>query len=484
MTFDLTTIAILAALAAPYNLLISGRLRTMALMVGSALAVYWLQPRLDVRHMDFILPTLAIVLVVAAWLFTRPRDAGWRLAREDWITLAAAAAVIVGVASTRYLAADLRLTARPPDISRVAPALIGGGLAIYGAWRISGRVDQRGVLTGAILLITGLFVVLKAEALATLVAEFARERQGQDASLTSPVDDIGWVGFSYLAFRLIHTMRDRQSGRLPAMSLRAYFTYALFFPSFIAGPIDRAERFDKDYTALPDLRGRDAERTLEGLTRICVGIFKKFVVADTIALGMALNGTNVDQTTSTLGLWVLLYGYSLRLFFDFSGYSDIAIGIGLLFGVRLPENFDRPYLKTNIASFWQSWHMTLSAWARFYIFTPFSRTIMRRNLSPSPALTVLSAQAVTMIVIGLWHGITFNFFIWGLWHGAGLFIHKQWSDRTRKRYLALADKPGQKRMWALAGWFVTLHFVVIGWVWFALPTVDQSVDALARLAGL
>jgi D-alanyl-lipoteichoic acid acyltransferase DltB (MBOAT superfamily) len=180
---------------------------------------------------------------------------------------------------------------------------------------------------------------------------------------------------------------------------------------------------------------------------------------------------------------VLLYGYALRLFFDFAGYTDIAIGLGVLFGITLPENFKRPYLKTDITSFWQSWHITLSNWARFYVFSPLSRGLLRRKPRPNPALIVLTAHLATMTTIGLWHGITWNFFIWGVWHGMGLFIHKQWSDRTRKWYRGLKEKPAQRRAWTAFAWLLTFHFVVLGWVWFALPDVADAVRVFGLLFG-
>ena len=226
-----------------------------------------------------------------------------------------------------------------------------------------------------------------------------------------------------------------------------------------------------------------ATRWGQGGWRIAVGLFKKFVIADSLALGLSLTAVSAQQATSTAGLWLLLYGYAFRLYFDFSGYSDIAIGLGILFGIKLPENFRAPYLKSNLTSFWQSWHITLSDWARFYIFTPLSRSLLRRKPRPSPQLILLTAHLSTMLVIGLWHGITANFVIWGLWHGVGLFVHKQWSDRTRRWYRSLADKPGQKRAWSLAGWFITFHYVVLGWVWFALPTVPLAWQTFAKLMG-
>src|SRR5258706_3969043 len=179
----------------------------------------------------------------------------------------------------------------------------------------------------------------------------------------------------------------------------------------------------------------------------------------------------------------MLYAYAFRLFLDFSGYSDIAIGIGILFGLKLPENFDRPYLKDNITTFWQSWHMTLSTWARNYVFTPLSRIMMGRPRKPSPVVVVLVTQVATMVAIGLWHGITLNFVIWGLWHGIGLWVHKIYTDRTRVFYQNLNEHPRLRSLAHWVGILLTFHFVVLGWVWFALPTPELSIAVLRRMFG-
>jgi alginate O-acetyltransferase complex protein AlgI len=224
-----------------------------------------------------------------------------------------------------------------------------------------------------------------------------------------------------------------------------------------------------------------SSRLVEGCSRIITGMFKKFVLADALGL-FALNPTIAQQTTSTGALWVLLYAYAFQLFFDFSGYTDIAIGIGILLGIHLPENFDRPYLKQNIAAFWQSWHITLSNWVRFYVFSPLSRALLKRKMNA--LATVFIAQLATMVIIALWHGVSQNFLLWGLWHGLGLFIHKVWSDRTRKQYLALNQRPRLKQVWTLVGIVLTFHFVVLGWVWFALPDPSSALRVWLRLFGI
>jgi alginate O-acetyltransferase complex protein AlgI len=228
--------------------------------------------------------------------------------------------------------------------------------------------------------------------------------------------------------------------------------------------------------------GRHAPRMVEGTSRIAVGLVKKFVIADSLAL-FSLNATNAAQPTNTLGVWILLYTYTFRLFLDFSGYSDIAIGIGILFGIKLPENFDRPYVKNNIAAFWQSWHMTLSSWARFYVFSPLSRALLRRPSRPSNEIIMFICHMSTMLVIGLWHGVTLTFVLWAAWHGLGLWLHKLWTDRTRKWYISLRERPRVKFVWTVAGVLITFHFVVLSWVWFALPDVDSALSVFSKLFG-
>lgn len=457
MTLDLPVILLFIVGAFVYSVLPS-KWRGWLILIVSVIGVYVFQPFLPIRFSDFILPTLTLVLILAGWWFSRPK--GDAVTRDDKVTLVIIAALIIGLSLTRFLDQSLRITpSRPPDPIMVIAALIVAGVIIVGGRRFL-------PITALIGLIIALFVLWKAEPLAAAISGAWRGATGQDVTLAAAFD-LNWLGFSYIAFRLIHTLRDRQSGILPALGLREYASYVLFFPAFVAGPIDRAERFVTDYRALPTLRGLDANRFGDGLSRIAMGVFKKFVIADSLALGLSLNPTIADQITSAPLFALFLYGYALRLFFDFSGYSDIAIGIGILFGIRLPENFNRPYLKSNLTAFWQSWHATLSAWARAYVFSPLSRAMIKRKWNAM--LNVLIAQLATMIVIGLWHGIAWNFLLWGVWHGFGLFVHKQWSDRTRVWYRGLVDKPAQKRAWTAFSWFVTFHYVVIGWLWFVLP---------------
>jgi alginate O-acetyltransferase complex protein AlgI len=288
--------------------------------------------------------------------------------------------------------------------------------------------------------------------------------------------DIRWIGFSYLAFRLVHVIRDAAAGRLPRLPLDQFVLYALFFPAYTAGPIDRVQRFVGDLQKSFPVR----ETLLPAGQRLVIGIFKKFALADGLAL-IALNDTNALQIIEPGWGWVILYAYALRIYFDFSGYTDIAIGLGMLVEVKLPENFENPYFKPNLTAFWNSWHITLAQWFRAYYFNPLTRTLRGRK-SPIPAVIFLT-QVTTMILIGLWHGVTWNFFIWGAWHGLGLFVHNRWSEAFRVRYAAWEASPRVKVVLNGAGVLLTFHFVTLGWVWFALVEPGTSWGFLGKLLG-
>ncbi len=406
------------------------------------------------------------------------------LSSDDRFTLILSFGLVLALSLFRYIPAEYRLTpSRPPSPLAVGIVM---GVLIMGVFilaRLRPTHHAPRTYTLPITLILLLFITLKTEPLAAALSTFFRSLTNQDTSLAAAAD-LNWLGFSYLAFRLLHTLRDRQSGLLPNLSLREYLTYILFFPALTAGPIDRAERFTPEYRALPQLHGPDASRWFNGLLRIGTGLGKKFIIADALAQGVALNPINATQVQSTFWLWILLYGYAFRLYFDFSGYSDIAIGLGQLFGFHLPENFNYPYLKSNLTTFWQSWHITLSDWARFYVFSPLSRWLLKRPSKPSSTVIVLMTQLATMITIGLWHGVSGNFLMWGAWHGIGLFVHQQWRGRTRTWQRHLNDKPGQKRFWTFLAWFLTFHYVVLGWVWFLLPDIRLAGQTFLRLFGL
>jgi alginate O-acetyltransferase complex protein AlgI len=476
-----------------------GRWRSWSLLVISLVAVYVLQPATPVRYLDFWLPTTSLALVVAVWAATRapasvtgapaaateakvartpasaaPPSPDPAARRADWLAGGLIAAVVLLVALSRY--ADRSWVSwltpsRPPATLTVIAALaLSAGLTVALARFGSGRQLLISILAAVCL---GIFVILKTDGLAFWASQALRAVMQQDVSQASALD-WRWLGFSYIAFRLIHALRDRLTKRLPPLSLAEFTTYALFFPTLTAGPIDRADRFVKD------LRQPGMALT-EGGTRLIVGVFKKFVLADTLAL-FALSAVNAAQTTSTFWTWILLYAYAGRIYLDFSGYTDIALGLGRLMGFKLPENFDRPYLKPNLTVFWNSWHMTLAQWFRTYFFNPLTRALRSRPLPPW--LIILIGQIGTMVLIGLWHGVTWNFAAWGLWHAVGLFGHSRWLEFARPRLAWLDERPRLQRVTAAASTLLTFHYVALGWVWFALPSLGLSVRVFGKLLGL
>jgi D-alanyl-lipoteichoic acid acyltransferase DltB (MBOAT superfamily) len=171
----------------------------------------------------------------------------------------------------------------------------------------------------------------------------------------------------------------------------------------------------------------------------------------------------------------------LRIYLDFAGYTDITLGMGRWLGVKLPENFTAPYLKTNLTAFWNSWHITLAQWFRSYFFNPLTRALRTGRISLPVWLIILAGQVGTMSLIGLWHGVTWNFAAWGLWHALGLFIHNRWSDWARPRMGSLGERPMLRRLAILGGWFLTFNYVALGWVWFALPDIGLSLVMFWKL---
>ncbi|MEA4907616.1 MAG: MBOAT family O-acyltransferase [Anaerolineaceae bacterium] len=471
----LQAILLFSGLALVLRLAWYRRTRLWVLMVTSVLAVYWMQPSMPVRNLDFWLPTATLALVLLGWILVTPPEAR-RERRNLWAGLVLLA-LVCGVALTRYLSQTGILTpSRPPQFAAVAPVLL--GLAVLAV--LLGRYTRPGriLLSLGTLGLIVLLVVLKQPSLAQGAAATLRDLVGQNPALATPLD-VRWLGFSYLAFRLIHTFRDRQSGRLPVVSLPEYLVYAVFFPAFTAGPIDRLERFVKDLRAEPPAAAGDF---IEGGRRLVLGLFKKFVLADSLAL-IALNSANAQQTQSTGWMWLWVYAYALQIYLDFSGYTDIAIGMARLLGIKLPENFNRPYLRPNLTQFWNNWHMTLTQWFRAYFFNPVTRALRRGEHPWPPVAVIFVTQMATMLLIGLWHGITFNFILWGLWHGLGMFVQNRWSDWVRPRLPGWATRPFWQRALPVLGALLTFHFVALGWVWFALPDPALSWHVLVTLLG-
>ncbi|HSL27685.1 MAG TPA: MBOAT family O-acyltransferase [Anaerolineales bacterium] len=462
---------------------LGGTARTYLLLIASVLAVYWFQPLVPLRSFDFWLPSLTLGLVLLVWFQisrtgtqTENGTFSWR-APHNRAALFLIFGLPCAIVLSRYVLPDPLLTAsHPPQISPFLLFVISAALILLALSALARR--SLAILSATIILLILILIVLKSPALSLQTSIFIRTVTNRSVE-TAAFTDLRWLGISYIAFRLIHVLRDRQAGRLPELSLAEFAAYVVFFPSLAAGPIDRAERF------VQDLRKEfvlTQDETLLGGGRIVLGLFKKFVVADTLAL-VALNDLLASQIGAPGWMWIAVYAYAFQIYFDFSGYTDIAIGVARLVGVRLPENFAAPYLKPNLTQFWNSWHMTLTQWFRSYFFNPFNRWM--RGLKTLPTWTmILLGQAATMLLIGLWHGITLNFIFWGLWHGLGLFLQNRWSDFLRTRYPAAQQTPRRASLLQIGGIVVTFHFVALGWVFFALSDPTLSWQVMLKLFGL
>lgn len=473
---SIITILALAGIALLTRLIFRKTGRGWAVLVVSVFAIYYLQPELSIRNLDFWLPTATLVLIVMSWVLTAaPEERTWKKALP---ALAVMVGLVLVIALTRLVSLIGLITpSRPPQIWQVGIAL--GAGAFFVALLFLLKKPSPGWLLGGVAVIIALLVILKLPELNSLFAGWINQISG-GAVIPGKVLDIRWLGFSYIAFRLIHTLRDRQAGRLPAVTLQEYVNYVIFFPAVSAGPIDRLERFTADLRAQAPLNSEDLG---EGLKRLVLGLFKKFALADSLAI-FALNAVNASQVRTAGWTWVLLYAFTFQIYFDFSGYTDIAIGMGRWLGFRLPENFEHPYLKPSLTLFWNSWHITLTQWFRAYFFNPFTRWLRSFKRPLNTWLIIFLAQSATMLLIGAWHGITWNFILWGAWHALGLFIHNRWSEGLKPHADWFDQRPRLKSTLKIVGVLATFNYVALGWVWFALPTMQSSLGVFAKLLGV
>jgi alginate O-acetyltransferase complex protein AlgI len=275
------------------------------------------------------------------------------------------------------------------------------------------------------------------------------------------------VGVSYLCFQAILAAVERRRGQSGDVRPTSFLAYFFFFPTVVSGPIKSLRRF---MDSEPQGRAPHTEDLAAGVTRILQGLAKKLVLAETLAPLTA--GFAHPAQATTLELWIAVYAYAFQLYFDFSGYTDIAVGMARLFGYRIEETFDWPYLKTNLRDFWRSWHMSLTGFMRDVVYIPLGGN---RRGAGRLYLNLL----IVFVLIGLWHGGEGHYLLWGLYHGTGMVAYRAW-----QRWRDAANRPARAsratRMWS---WAATFHFVVFGWVLFACPTRDALTVYLGLMGG-
>lgn len=470
----ISQILILAAIAVGIGLLPRGRALTLAGV--SMLLLFWLTPpNRALPSLPFWLQIFSSFSVVIVWWIVTPPEA--RRLRDHWPVLAVLSASILLATFANRLPIEEILPVSTPNPIWVLSALIGLAGFIF-VVNITGWLNRVWATLG-ITAFLAVFVVIKSPSIsAELINLFPASHAPKalpDATIT-----FAWLGYSYLAFRLLHVLRDWQAGLYATVKLDEFISYALFFPSISAGPIDRVERFTADLRRHKRLTN---EEWLFAGQRLVTGLFKKFVLADWLAR-WSLSDALVVQAQSGAWLWLFIYAYAFRLYFDFSGYTDIAIGLGKLVGIRLPENFASPYLKSNLTQFWNSWHMTLTQWFRSYVFNPLARFFRARRNSLPSWFVLFVAQSATMSLIGLWHGVTWNYLAWGMWQAVGLFIQYHWSEWVRIRFQGSAGAARWQPVLKLFSVVITFHYITLSYVFIALSSMNLSVTALLRLFGI
>jgi alginate O-acetyltransferase complex protein AlgI len=291
--------------------------------------------------------------------------------------------------------------------------------------------------------------------------QWTLERSGASWELPVAPVFILPLGISFFTFEFIHFAADSYSGKIQRPQLSTYAAFIFFFPSMVAGPIKRFPSFSSQIGAArfdPDL-------ALRGVTRILTGLAKKHILADFFGLyaDRLIRGDATRPVEVALGL----LAYGMRIYLDFSAYSDIAIGAGYLFGIHIPENFDWPYLSRNISDFWRRWHISLGSWISDYVYKPLGG-------SQSGRARTLGNLLIAFALSGIWHGAGYGFLLWGLWHGVMMSIHRLW------RWLPIPRPAGS--MWALVSGALTFAVVNIGWAFFFLP-VDRALAVFRILAG-
>ena len=283
--------------------------------------------------------------------------------------------------------------------------------------------------------------------------------------------DWDWVfplGLSFYTFQaLTYTIDIYRRDASATPSLLAHLSAVSFFPTLQAGPITRVAELIKQFAKPPVLNRETGGRAF---FLIATGVLKKALVADFLAENLVNRVFDTPNLYSGAQALLAVYAYSLQLYFDFSGYTDIARGAGLLLGVDLPRNFDRPYLSANVAEFWRRWHISFSNWLRDYLY--YSIPGKRTRVMPYLGLVI------TMLLGGLWHGVSWTFAIWGLLHGVGLAVAR-WRQARRGR-----NRPQGSRLGRAAAIFCTYQFVCFTWIFFRAPGLTEAVQILQRIGSL
>lgn len=267
------------------------------------------------------------------------------------------------------------------------------------------------------------------------------------------------IGISFYTFQILSYVFDLYLGKVKVQKNYFYLTlYVTFFPQLIAGPIVRYKTVEEEIHE----RSSSIDSFAHGLRRFIRGLAKKIIIANNVAVICETIYAGDPLVFGTALYWLAAVAYSLQLYFDFSGYSDMAIGLGEIFGFHFLENFDHPYIACSVTDFWRRWHISLSTWFRDYIYIPLggNRVAPYRHI-----LNILAVWALT----GFWHGAQWNFILWGLYYGILLLLEKYLLSKLLKRIPKFF------------GWIYTMFFVIIGWVLFNLTDFSKLLIAVETM---
>ena len=269
---------------------------------------------------------------------------------------------------------------------------------------------------------------------------------------------LAFIGISYMSFKTIQIMLEISDGLIKEkISIKDYLQFLLFFPTVSAGPIDRSRRFLKEINEVMP-RKEYLELAGDGVYRIVLGLLYKIVLS-TYVYQMLLALNNTDIVVYSIKY---MYLYTLYLFFDFAGYSLMAVGSSNILGIQTPMNFNKPFLSVDIKDFWTRWHITLSIWLRDFVFSRVLMQVIRKKWFKNRLHNATYAYMVNMLVMGFWHGLSVSYIVYGFYHGvlmAGFEVYQKKSTFYKKNK--------NKNWYKLLSWFVTMNLVMIGFFIFS-----------------
>jgi D-alanyl-lipoteichoic acid acyltransferase DltB (MBOAT superfamily) len=270
------------------------------------------------------------------------------------------------------------------------------------------------------------------------------------------------LAISFFTFQQITYLVDSYKKETKEHDFLNYAVFVTFFPQLIAGPIVHHKEMMPQFANVRN-KVKNYKNIVLGIFIFSIGLFKKVVIADTFAL-WATHGFDVANTLNIFEAWATSLSYTFQLYFDFSGYTDMAIGAALLFNIKLPINFNSPYKALNIQDFWKRWHITLSRFLRDYVYIPLGGNRKGKY-------RVYSNLLATFLIGGLWHGAGWTFIFWGFLHGVAMAVHRAWKELnfTVNKYLA---------------WFVTFNFLNASWVFFRAKEWEDAIKVLKGMSGM